>query len=183
MCDEQNFVRAAAVGCITVPSGTGKNGNPGLGADESSPNAAAFILSDRDRQNPWIERRRVARAKSTHRRLTSPSVTPIWKTGTSALTLQQVLGLGSYQTAWTWLHKLRRAMVRPGRDRLAGDVEVDETYVGGLEDGLSGRGAQKKALIVVACTISCNPKARVHCVSASHVRIPKRGESCPGGAG
>ena len=72
------------------------------------------------------------------------------KTGTSALTLQQVLGLGSYQTAWTWLHKLRRAMVRPGRDRLAGDVEVDETYVGGLEDGLSGRGAQKKALIVVA---------------------------------
>ena len=72
------------------------------------------------------------------------------KTGTSALTLQQVLGLGSYQTAWTWLHKLRRAMVRPGRDRLAGDVEVDETYVGGLEDGISGRGAQKKALIVVA---------------------------------
>ena len=72
------------------------------------------------------------------------------KTGTSALTLQQVLGLGSYQTAWTWLHKLRRAMVRPGRDRLAGDVEVDETYVGGLEDGISGRGSQKKALIVVA---------------------------------
>ena len=57
---------------------------------------------------------------------------------------------GSYQTAWTWLHKLRRAMVRPGRDRLAGDIEVDETYVGGLEDGISGRGAQKKALIVVA---------------------------------
>ena len=42
------------------------------------------------------------------------------KTGTSAVTLQQVLGLGSYQTAWAWLHKLRRAMVRPGRDRLTG---------------------------------------------------------------
>ena len=42
------------------------------------------------------------------------------KTGVSALGLQQVLGLGSYHTAWTWLHKLRRAMVRPGRDRLSG---------------------------------------------------------------
>ena len=72
------------------------------------------------------------------------------KTGTSALTLQQVLGLGSYQTAWTWLHRLRRAMVRPGRDRLAGYVEVDETFVGGVEDGVSGRGAKKKALIAVA---------------------------------
>jgi transposase-like protein len=72
------------------------------------------------------------------------------KTGTSALTLQQVLGLGSYQTAWTWLHKLRRAMVRPGRERLAGRVEVDETFVGALEDGVRGRGAVKKAVIVVA---------------------------------
>jgi len=53
------------------------------------------------------------------------------KNGASALGLQRVLGLGSYQTAWAWLHKLRRAMVRPGRDRLAGWIEVDETYVGG----------------------------------------------------
>jgi transposase-like protein len=72
------------------------------------------------------------------------------KTGTSARTLQRVLGLGSYQTAWAWLHKLRRAMVRPGRERLAGRVEVDETYVGALEQGVRGRGALKKALIVVA---------------------------------
>lgn len=72
------------------------------------------------------------------------------KTGTSARTLQQLLGLGSYQTAWVWLHKLRRAMVRPGRDRLAGRVEVDETFVGALEAGVRGRGAVKKALIVVA---------------------------------
>jgi transposase-like protein len=72
------------------------------------------------------------------------------KTGMSALALQQVLGLGSYQTAWAWLHKLRRAMVRPGRERLAGRVEVDETFVGGLEEGVRGRGAVKKALIVVA---------------------------------
>ena len=52
------------------------------------------------------------------------------KNGASALGLQRVLGLGSYKTAWTWLHKLRRAMVRPGRDRLRGRVEVDETYLG-----------------------------------------------------
>ena len=52
------------------------------------------------------------------------------KNGTSALALQQVLGLGSYQTAWAWLHKLRRAMVRPGRDRLSGRVEVDESFIG-----------------------------------------------------
>ena len=62
------------------------------------------------------------------------------KHGASALGLQRVLGLGSYQTAWTWLHKLRRAMVRPGRERLHGSVEVDETYVGGVERAES-RGA------------------------------------------
>ncbi len=64
--------------------------------------------------------------------------------------LQRVLGLGSYKTAWTWLHKLRRAMVRPGRDRLSGRVEVDETYLGGLEEGVRGRQTDAKALIVVA---------------------------------
>jgi transposase-like protein len=72
------------------------------------------------------------------------------KNGVSALGLQRVLGLGSYQTAWAWLHKLRRAMVRPGRDPLAGIVEVDETYLGGLEEGKRGRQTEKKALIVVA---------------------------------
>ena len=72
------------------------------------------------------------------------------KNGASALGLQRVLGLRSYEKAWTWLHKLRRAMVRPGRDRLAGKVEVDETYLGGLEEGVRGRETEKKALIVVA---------------------------------
>jgi hypothetical protein len=55
------------------------------------------------------------------------------KNGVSALGLQRVLGMGSYRTAWTWMHKLRRAMVRPDRDRLDGVVEVDETSVGGRE--------------------------------------------------
>jgi transposase-like protein len=72
------------------------------------------------------------------------------RTGASAKGLQQVLGLGSYETAWTWLHKLRRAMVRPGRDRLTGCVEVDESYLGGLEEGVRGRKTAKKALIAVA---------------------------------
>lgn len=72
------------------------------------------------------------------------------KTGASALGLQRVLGLGSYETAWSWLHKLRRAMVRPGRDRLSGAVEVDESYLGPTEEGMRGRQTRRKALIVVA---------------------------------
>jgi transposase-like protein len=72
------------------------------------------------------------------------------KNGVSALGLQRVLGLGSYKTAWAMLHKLRRAMVRPGRDRLCGTVEVDETYWGGEEEGVRGRLTHDKALIGVA---------------------------------
>jgi len=72
------------------------------------------------------------------------------KNGISALGLQRVLGLGSYKTAWALLHKLRRAMVRPGRDRLGGVVEVDETYWGGEDAGLRGRQIGTKALIAVA---------------------------------
>lgn len=72
------------------------------------------------------------------------------KHGVSALGLQRMLGLGSYRTAWSWLHKLRRAMVRPGRDRLSGIIEVDEAYIGGPEPGRRGRGAAGKALVVIA---------------------------------
>jgi hypothetical protein len=66
------------------------------------------------------------------------------KNGASALGLQRVLGLASYETAWTWLHKLRRAMIRPDRDRLSGWVEVDETLVGGEEKGASVGKPQRK---------------------------------------
>lgn len=85
---------------------------------------------------------------------------PIWfraiwwvvtqKNGASALGLQRVLGIGSYETAWTWLHKIRHAMVDPERTRLAGEVEIDETYLGGLEEGVAGRETYKKALVVIA---------------------------------
>lgn len=83
------------------------------------------------------------------------------KNGTSALGLQRVLGLGSYQTAWAWLHKLRRAMVGPGRDRLTGWIEVDETYVGGLEEGAAGRSSTAKALIVIAAQADGNGIGRI----------------------
>ena len=72
------------------------------------------------------------------------------KNGASAIGLQRVLGLGSYKTAWTWLHKLRRAMVRPGRDRLWGCVEVDETFYGSEEEEVRGRQSANKSLIVIA---------------------------------
>ncbi|MGH9616603.1 MAG: IS1595 family transposase [Acidobacteriaceae bacterium] len=71
------------------------------------------------------------------------------KNGVSAMGLQRVLGLKSYKTAWTLLHKLRGAMVRPGRDRLSGRVEADETYLGGEEEGVRGRQTETKALIAV----------------------------------
>jgi transposase-like protein len=76
------------------------------------------------------------------------------KYGASALGLQRVLGLGSYRTAWTWLHKLRRAMVRPGRDRLSGVMEVDEIFMGGERPGKRGRGAAGKTWVVVAAQIA-----------------------------
>jgi len=76
------------------------------------------------------------------------------KDGASALGLQRVLGLSSYQTAWTWLHKLRRAMVRPDRDRLHGRIEIDETYLGGRDvGGKHGRGSAGKQLVVIALEI------------------------------
>lgn len=72
------------------------------------------------------------------------------KFGTNALGLQRVLSLGSYHTAWKWLHKLRRVMVRSGREKLCGIVEVDETYIGGERPGKRGRGAENKTLVIIA---------------------------------
>ena len=72
------------------------------------------------------------------------------KHGISALGLQQILGINTYETVWTMMHKLRIAMVRPGRDRLEGPVQVDEIYMGGKRSGKRGRGAEGKTLVLIA---------------------------------
>jgi transposase-like protein len=85
------------------------------------------------------------------------------KDGISALSLQRSLEIGSYQTAWAMLHRLRSVLVTPGRDRLAGTVEVDETFIGGEEPGLrGGRAKGKKALVGIAIEVK-EPKGFGRC--------------------
>ena len=82
--------------------------------------------------------------------------------GMSATQLQRQLGLRRYETAWTMLHKLRRAMVNPDRQPLGGVVEVDECYVGGHEVGLrGGRARGAKALVAVAVEVRGTRAGRV----------------------
>jgi transposase-like protein len=83
------------------------------------------------------------------------------KNGVSAKGLQKVLGLGSYQTAWTWLHKFRRLMVLNGRSKLNGIIEVDEVLIGGKKSGKRGRGAEGKSLIAVAVEVKGRKTGRV----------------------
>ena len=83
------------------------------------------------------------------------------KNGASALGIQRIMGLGSYKTAWAWLHKLRRAMITPGRDNLSGVIEMDETYVGGDKSGKRGRGAAGKSLVVLAVEVKDSVIGRI----------------------
>lgn len=83
------------------------------------------------------------------------------KTGVSALGLQRTLGLGSYRIAWTWLHKFRQAMVRPGRDKLSGSVEVDEIFIGGPRPGKRGRGAAGKELVLIVAQVDGKHVGRI----------------------
>lgn len=84
------------------------------------------------------------------------------KQGVSALGLQRVLGLGSYQTAWTMLHRLRHAMVRPGREQLKGFVEVDETYLAITDRqapiSAKGRKSNTSKVLVVMAVEMLEPK-------------------------
>lgn len=94
------------------------------------------------------------------------------KHGASALGLKRVLGLGSYDTAWSWLHKLRRAMVRPGRDQLTGEIEVDETYVGGVGTKVRGRGAKRKTIVAIAAEVRGRGPGRIRMVQIPDLSAP-----------
>jgi transposase-like protein len=83
------------------------------------------------------------------------------KTGASAKNLQHTMGFRRYETAWTWLHKLRYAMIRPGRTRLKGTVEVDETFIGGTEEDVKGRETVTKALVVIAVEVEEKKLGRI----------------------
>jgi transposase-like protein len=75
------------------------------------------------------------------------------KVGVSATQVQREMEFGSYQTAWVMLHRYRSVMIRPGRDRLRGNVEVDESFLGGPEPGVPGRGALGKVLFAAAVEV------------------------------
>ena len=83
------------------------------------------------------------------------------KTGASAKNLQHTMGFRRYETAWTWLHKIRRAMIRSGRERLEGTVEVDETFIGGVEEDTKGRKTEPKALVVIAVEVEQKKLGRI----------------------
>src|SRR3989338_1866161 len=72
------------------------------------------------------------------------------KQGMSALGLSRALGINRQKTGWELLHKIRRGMIRPGRDRLSGLVEIDEIIIGGERHTFEGRSPQGKTLVLVA---------------------------------
>ena len=100
----------------------------------------------------------------------------VTKNGVSAASLRPLLGLGSYETAWAMCHKLRTAMGRTSVDLLSGDVEVDETFIGGVNvGGKRGRGAAGKAYVLIA--IEAKEKGFGRCrlqvvekINAAHLR-------------
>jgi len=86
------------------------------------------------------------------------------KRGLSALLLQQHLAIKRYETAWLILHKLRRAMVNASREPLHGEVELDETWVGGVQAGLRGSRqlkGRKAALVLAAAEKRGNSSGRI----------------------
>jgi transposase-like protein len=90
------------------------------------------------------------------------------KNGMSALGLQRVLGFGSYETAWAWMHKLRRAMVRPERDKLSGIVELDETMIGGATRNSGGGYGDKVAVMIAIERNESHRLGRVRLAVADH---------------
>jgi transposase-like protein len=83
------------------------------------------------------------------------------KTGVNAINLQELLGFGSYNTAWYWLQKLRRCTIRKEREKLSGNVEVDEFYLGGPKPGKRGRGSSGKTIVAAAIEKEGNKIGRI----------------------
>ena len=150
------------------------------GAGFSCPHCGAarsWVLPDGRRSCGGCGRRVSATAGTVFHRTRTPLT--VWfaaawhftaqKNGVSALHLKRALGLGSYSTAWAMLHRLRSATVRPGRERLSGTVEVDETIVGGAKSGPPGRGAPGKTLVAIA--VERHPNAKPGRASLGRVRL------------
>ena len=97
------------------------------------------------------------------------------KDGVSAKSLQENLGIKSYESAWLLLHKLRVAMVRSDREKLSGEIEIDEAYIGGeLAGGKRGRGSENKQLIIIAVQLekikSDKPSDALHAHRLAKIR-------------
>ena len=107
------------------------------------------------------------------------------KDGISAQSLQRSLEIGSCPTAWAMLHLLRSVLVRPGRDRLAGTVEVDETFIGGQESGLrGGRARGKKVLTGIAVEVGAPERigrCRMAVLADASAESLNRSGRCPSG--
>ena len=138
---------------------------------ECGPIGAAWPLADGRRECPACHERSSATAGTIFDKTLTPLT--VWfmatwlfasqKDGMSALSLQRLLDIGSYQTAWAMLHRLRSVLVRPGRDRLRGVVEVDETFVGGEEPGLAGGRAKGQKVLVGVGVEREEPKGLGRC--------------------
>lgn len=130
-----------------------------------------FICSDCHSTNYWLIRKRVLRCKNCKKETSLTAGTifhstnlslmdlfrVIWwiviqKNGVSAKGLERILGI-SYNTAWVWLHKFRRVMVLPEREKLEGHIEIDEMLIGEKKKGKRGRGAEGKTLVAIAVEI------------------------------
>lgn len=127
----------------------------------------------------WVLKKKIIRCKKCKKEISLTSGTifqdsnlklmdifrVIWwmvaqKNGISARGIERVLGI-SYPTAWRWLHKFRRVLVIPQREKLSGTIEVDETFVGGKKKGKRGRGAEGKAIVVIAVEVFTKGTGRV----------------------
>ncbi len=138
-----------------------------------------FVCSHCENQSYWRNNRGLYVCKTCghHNSLTSDTMfsgtkkpiklwfKAVWlfttkKTGESASSIQSLLGI-SYPTAWSWLQKLRLCTVRDNRGKLSGNIEVDEFYLGGKEEGKQGRGAEDKIKIVAAVEKRGNKTGRI----------------------